>query len=163
MAYRPMMLTLAAAAVALATGASAQDAGDRAFIRTVIKIDNSEILLGHLGQTRGASQPVRDYAGMLVADHTQHRAQAAQVAEGLGVKAPDGLAPGISAEKAKLEGLTGPAFDHEFARFMDKAHGQAIVAFQKEVDHGHGAAADLARQTLPTLHKHQDTAKSLEG
>ena len=63
----------------------------------------------------------------------------------------------------KLKGLSGRDFDKEFARVMVEDHQKDIAEFKKEADGGHGAVQQLAAQTLPTLEKHLQMAKSLSS
>lgn len=158
---RPLTLLLAASAASVIAGA-AFAASDRAFLQTVVQTDNSEIQAGQLAEQKGASHEARDFGQMLVMDHTQHKMMVAPLARAHGVTDLNAVLPAAPAEMAKLQGLSGPAFDHEFARFMVKGHEQAISQFQQEVSGGQDPAVrKMARDTLPTLHKHLDAARRL--
>jgi len=80
----------------------------------------------------------------------------------VGVRPTTAIAPDAKAEARKLDRLSGPAFDKAFATFMVAAHKKAISDYEEEANQ-HSQAAELARQTLPTLHKHLDMAASLAG
>ena len=132
------------------------------FLRQTIQGDNSEIQLGQLAESQGASQGVKDFGRTLEQDHAQARDQAAQVAKQVGVTPPQTMMPEAKQEKAKLSRLHGAAFDREFARYMVDDHKKDIRKFEQQAA-GRGPTAQLARQTLPTLKKHLKMAESLAG
>ena len=154
---------LAAGALSLAAAgaAGARPMHDKAFLAKAIKGDNSEVMLGQLAQQQGASQGTKDFGTMLVTDHGHARDEASQLAGSLGAPAPTDPMGEAIRERHRLEHLSGPAFDHELARYMVEDHTKDIADFRREADHGHGPVADLARKTLPDLHKHLDMARSL--
>jgi putative membrane protein len=54
-------------------------------------------------------------------------------------------------------------FDKEFTRVMVEDHQKDIAEFKNEAANGHGPVQQLAAETLPTLEKHLQIAKSLGG
>jgi len=153
----------AAAVLALAAPALAQPrttpAG--AFLATAIKGDNSEIMLGQLAEQRGATARTRQFGQALVRDHTQARDQAMALARGMGMTVPMRPMAKALAERQRLDGLSGRAFDREFARYMVKDHQQDIGKFGAEA-RSHNRAAQLARATIPTLRKHLQMARNIQ-
>jgi putative membrane protein len=63
----------------------------------------------------------------------------------------------------KLAKLSGDAFDREFAKAMVDDHKKDIKEFEKESKKPDDAAASFAKETLPTLQKHLETAQSLSS
>ncbi len=58
--------------------------------------------------------------------------------------------------------LKGAAFDHKYVQEMVAGHTKAIAIYKKEAaDAQNPALKSYAEQTLPTLEKHLDGAKSL--
>ena len=74
----------------------------------------------------------------------------------------DQLTPIVYNELHKLAMLQGDKFDHEFAEYMIKDHRKDIGEYEKAA-RMKGAVGDLARATLPTLHKHLSAAEKLKG
>ena len=74
----------------------------------------------------------------------------------------DAVMPQARQERRELQNMSGPAFDREFVRYMVHDHKSDIRKFDEQA-HGGGPVAEMARQTLPTLHKHLDMAKHLRG
>jgi len=104
------------------------------FLKTAIKGDNSEIMLGkQVAQNPTASERVKTFAQMLIDDHSQH-----------------------------LHMLKGASFDNEFAKYMVADHQKDIAEFKKEAARRDGDVSKLAEESLPTLRKHLNAALKLE-
>ena len=163
--FKPIHTPLVALAALTVVGASvpltAFAAGDHAFLKKAQEGDNSETALGNMAARKGASEGTRAFGKMLATDHTKGKAQAVAVAKAEGAPVTDDMAPEAKAEATKLQGLSGPAFDREFARYMVQDHKTDISDFEKQAANGDKATADLARQTLPVLRKHLATAEHL--
>jgi putative membrane protein len=134
---------------------------DQTFLKKALEGDNSEVALGQLAEQHGSSPAVRDFGRMLHDDHAAAKAKALPVAQEHGVQDTAEMAPEAKAEAQKLERLSGPAFDREFARYMVSDHRKDIADFQEEARRGDRATAALARESLPDLRKHLKTAQQL--
>ena len=147
-----------------AMASPAADAGSdaAAFVADGMKGDNSEVKLGKLAASKGSTAAVRDYGTMLATDHGKHKQDLAKLGGTMNVAATDDTTPEADAEYTKLQGLSGAAFDKEFATFMVTDHQKAIAKYQAQAD-GSGPAplVALAKDTLPKLKKHLETAQSL--
>jgi len=161
---RNSMLTigLAAAIAVVASAAQAQsaDKASQKFIKAAIEGNLAEIDVGKLAQEKGQSDAVKSYGQMLVNDHTVSNEKAMQVANELGLTPPTGSSIGEKATYLKLKVLSGASFDRAFAKAMVKDHQDDIKEFQKESQKG-DAAGQFAKDTLPTLQKHLQTAQQL--
>ena len=156
-------MALPAFAVAAALSGPALAKTEKGFVADAIKGDTSEIVLGQLALSKSGSSDVKAFAQTLVADHTQGKAQASAVAEKLGLAPPTGVSPEAQQELDKLQKLSGKPFDEEFVRYMVGDHEKDVAEFRQESQSGRGPAQDLAAQSLPTLEKHLQIAKSLQG
>ncbi len=156
---------VAAAAFLLVTSAHAQqsrsaDGASKKFITEAIQGDLAEVQVGELAQQKGTTDAVRNFGKQLVNDHKENQAKAQQVADDLGVKPPSSPSAKQRAVYSKLKSLSGTKFDRTFARDMVKDHEEDIKKFQKQAS-ASGPTGDFAKNTLPTLRKHLDMAKSL--
>ncbi|HTK34081.1 MAG TPA: DUF4142 domain-containing protein [Caulobacteraceae bacterium] len=158
---RPLLAVAALGAAVGALALPAHASNDRDFLKKALIADNSEIALGRIAQQRAAFQQTRDFGKMLTTDHAAAKTKALAVARDHGVPNTEALAPDARAEARKLERLRGPRFDREFARYMVKDHKDDIAEFEQQVRRGDRATAELARQTLPDLHRHLETAQAL--
>ncbi|HEX3429751.1 MAG TPA: DUF4142 domain-containing protein [Rhizomicrobium sp.] len=153
----------AAVLAAFACLTPALAASPRDFLKDAIKGDNSEIMLGRMGERRAAAPATRNFAHTLVGDHTQARSEAMRLADRLRIRPPRRPEREAVEERDRLQGLSGWAFDREFARYMVADHRKDIAKFREEADANQGAASALARHQLPTLRKHLDMALALNA
>ena len=151
----------AAAAALLALPGIAQAAPAAKFLGDAIKGDNSEMTLGTLAAKRGGSKAVRSFGRMLRTDHGKAKVDAVAAARREHVAVPSGMMPEARTEYAKLQRLSGRAFDREFARYMVDDHQKDIAKFEAQTRTGDRTTAALARRTLPDLRKHLATAQRL--
>ena len=133
------------------------------FLTDAMKGDNSEVRVGRLAVENGSSKGVRDFGQMLVMDHGKAKEQVVQVALAMNVPATDDTLPEADAVYTRLQALSGADFDKEFVAAMIEDHRKDIDKFEQEAGSGDPAqVTDLARQTVPTLRKHLETAQSLQ-
>jgi len=153
-------VVLGCAGAAFAQG----DKGDKAqdFIKNAMQGDSSEVMLGKLAADQGGAPAVKRYGQMLVDDHAMHLKKVEQLASSLNLH-PDGT-PTAAAESElhKLARLQGGKFDHEFAEYMIKGHRKDLSEYEK-ASRMTGDVGKLARETLPTLHKHLSEAEKLRS
>jgi putative membrane protein len=161
----PLCAAACAAAVMATLGlAPARAAGaPRDFLKIAIKGDNSEIMLGRLGERRAATPAARNFSQTLVADHSRARSEAARLAARLHIRPPRGPEKEAVEERNRLRDLSGWAFDREFARYMVEDHHKDIAGFRAQAGANDGPVSALARHQLPTLRKHLDMALRLNA
>jgi putative membrane protein len=150
----------AAFALAITAPLAAHAQDPQEFLRKAIKGDNSEIMLGHMAENRGADPAVRHFGHTLVEDHTMARDQAMHVASRMGVSPPDGPAREAMMERDRLSGMHGRQFDREFVHYMIDDHQKDIGDF-RDAAQMRGPASRMAREQLPTLRKHLEMARSI--
>ena len=143
-------------AIAQATTASAIAGADHNFMREAAQAGKAELQASRLAVTKASDPAVKEFARLMVEDHTQADAKLAQVAQSKGVTLPTDPSADQKSVLKSLEGQSGAAFDK---RYMDefgvKAHQQTVSLFRKEADGGQdNDVKAFAQQTLPTLEKH---------
>lgn len=142
--------------------ASGAPMSDQKFVDLAAQTDMLEAHLGQMAENQAASQDVKDYAKMLVTDHTGDYEQLTVLAAKAGFTVPKGLDAAHDKKIASFEKLKGAAFDSAYIHAMIAGHTEAIGVYTKEAA---GAKnADLkayASATLPTLQKHLAGAKDL--
>ncbi|BAM91437.1 signal peptide [Bradyrhizobium oligotrophicum S58] len=158
MAACGMTLLVAGGAIAAPKGQS--PAKDRHFMTEAIEGDLSEVNMGKLAQQKGQSDQVKQFGQALQQDHGEHLQKAQQLASQNGMPVPSEPNKKQLAIYNKLEGLSGDRFDRAFAQAMVRDHQGDIKKYQKEAAAG-SPLSDFAQQTLPTLQKHLEMAKSL--
>ena len=131
------------------------------FITEAIQGNYAEVEMGKIAQQNGQRDEVKSYGQMLVTDHGAANRKAMEAAKALNVTPPTGPSDKQNAGRAKLEKQQGAAFDKAFAHHMVMDHKKDIAAYEKEAKQT-DAAAQYAKETLPTLRKHLENAQALE-
>jgi putative membrane protein len=135
---------------------------DQQFLNFAALTDMTEAHLGELAANQAASQDVKDFAQMLVTDHTADYKQVGTIATKAGLTVPKGLDAQHEKMVGPFEKLKGAAFDHRFAHEMVLGHTKAIAEYKREAtDAQNPDVKAYASQTLPTLEKHLEGAKDL--
>jgi putative membrane protein len=111
--------------------------------------------MGRLAQKNGGSDGVRSFGQMLVQDHSAANEKATSLAQTQGVTPPTAPKP----EASRLSKLNGEAFDMKFAKHMVADHKKDIKEFEEQAKESDDVAS-FAKDTLPTLKKHLQTAQS---
>jgi len=133
------------------------------FLTDAIRGDNAEIKAGQAAQSMGSSQGVKDFGKMLVDDHTKARDQASQVAMAMNVPVPSDTPPEADKDLKMAMGMSGAGFDKDFIAMEVKDHKNDIAKFEAEAKSSDPSqVTDLAKQTVPVLKKHLQTAQSLQ-
>jgi putative membrane protein len=137
---------------------------DQQFVDFAAQTDMVEANLGQLAQTVAASQSVKDYAQMLVTDHTKDFSQLNDVAHQTGLNVPNAIDTEHNKEMiAPFQKLKGTAFDRRYIHEMIVGHTKALAVYKKEAaDAQNPALQSYAEQAVPVLEKHLAGAKELE-
>lgn len=154
------MPLLAQKRAAMAKGAMT----DQQFVDFAAQTDMVEANLGQLAGTAADSQAVKDYAQMLVSDHTSDYEQLKAAAQQANLTVPAAIDEMHNkAMIGPFQKLKGAAFDHRYATEMVAGHTKALEIFRKEAENAENPAIKSYAQTaLTVLQKHLDGAKSLE-
>jgi putative membrane protein len=143
---------------------SAKGSSDQKFVDFAAQTDMVEANLGQLADSAASSQQVKDYAQMLVSDHTNDFQKLSGVANQANLTMPTAI---DSAHNKMMidpfQKLKDAAFDKKYVHEMVAGHTKAIAMYKKEAASGDNAdLKSYAEQALPTLQKHLDAAKALE-
>jgi putative membrane protein len=152
----------------MANANSGLASSDQKFVTEAAVGGMAEVEMGRLGVERATSDDVKMFSQRLIDDHTRANAELTQIAGTKGVMLPTGLDAKHQAVIDRLRGLSGAAFEREFAKVGVKDHRDDIKAFQKESNGGRDAdIKGFATRTLPTLQDHlrmaQDAQTRLKG
>lgn len=135
---------------------------DQQFVDFAAQTDMTEANLGQLATDQASAQGVKDYALMLVTDHTADYTQLSTVASKANLAIPKGLDAAHDKMVAPFRNLKGAAFDRRYIQEMIAGHTKAVAVYTKEA--ADAESADLkayASQALPKLESHLDGAKDL--
>lgn len=151
--------TTSADASAMSAGSPASGPiTDTAFYQDVLNDGQNAVAASKLAEKDASSKDVKDFAKMLVTDHTALD-QKVKAAGGKDVTAP--TAP---ADTSAVDGKTGKDFDKAYVDAMVSDHQKAIAMFENASKNAStDKAKKLASDTLPALHKHLDAAQKLQS
>jgi putative membrane protein len=135
---------------------------DQKFLDMAAQTDMLEAHLGQMAASQAGNPAVKEYAQMLVADHTTDYQQLTALAAKAGLTVPTGLDAAHNQMIAPFEKLKGAAFDTRYIHTMVAGHTEAIGVYTKESTGAQNPdLKTYAGATLPTLQKHLDSAKDL--
>lgn len=149
---------------AMGTGTASQGkSADKKFVKEAAEGSNAEIALGKLAQEKGNSADVKQFGERMVTDHTKLNEQMQPVAQQMGITvSPDQIPAKDKALEAKLQALSGDAFDKAYIRAMVKDHSQDVKQFQHEAASAKDPALKQAvEQGLPVIQEHLQIAQQM--
>lgn len=122
----------------------------------------AEIKLGQLAQQKAANEQVKNFAAMMIRDHTAGNNEITTLAKARNVTLPGSHGD----EKQKiiddLNTRKGTDFDRRFMRIMVMEHETAIGLFQNATDVVNDVEVKrFIDNTLPKLRTHLDSAKAV--
>jgi putative membrane protein len=142
--------------------AAAEPMTDQQFVEWAGQTDMAEANLGQLASSQASSQGVKDYAQMVVTDHTSDYNQLTAAAGKASLNVPKGLDTDHQKMAASMQKAKGAAFDHQYIQAMITGHNKAISIYTKEASDAQSPDIKAyASAALPTLQKHLDGAKEI--
>jgi len=129
--YLLSLTFLALTPVAAAAQAAQPDLSDPEVAHVAVTADNIDIAAGKVALSRTQDSEVKNFASMMVRDHTGVNEKAAALAKQLGVTPKDNavsqsLEAGAKEAKAKLDPLKGADFDRAYIE-REIAYHQAVL------------------------------------
>jgi putative membrane protein len=154
-------ITAAQAAAAKPATASAASAA-HTFMAKAAQANMAEVELGQLAASKGQSDDVKRYGQHMVDDHGKANQELKDLAQKQGATLPAEPNAAQKAAKARLEKLSGAAFDRAFAQQMVKDHQTAVAMFRTQANTGKEAEVKAwAAKMLPNLEEHLKQAQAL--
>ncbi|MGZ5242793.1 MAG: DUF4142 domain-containing protein [Bacteroidia bacterium] len=136
---------------------------DAEFMVKAASAGMAEVKLGELAMQKGSSKMVKDFAKMMVDDHTKANNELIALAAAKNITLP--TAPGEDYMKKydDLNKLAGADFDEKYMDIMVKEHKDAVDLFDDAAEDAHDADIKaFAAKTLPTLKMHLSHAEGKE-
>ena len=137
-------------------------AADQSFMIDAARGGIAEVELGRMAAQRAASEPVRQFAQRMVAEHGAANQELMQLAQRKGVQLPQEMGPQHRAAMDRLAALSGPAFDEAYMVEMLKGHQAGADLFAREAQQGQDPEVRAwAMKKLPTVHEHHRLASDV--
>ncbi|QEC52874.1 putative membrane protein [Anseongella ginsenosidimutans] len=123
-----------------------------------------EVEAAELAKENGESQAVKDFAEMMIKDHTSVNEKLKGIAADKNIELPASLPEDKASKLETLSTLSGAAFDKAYAEEMVSSHEKTIALFEEEAESGEDPdLSGLAEESLPTLRHHLAEAEALKG
>ena len=142
---------------------ASMSSSDRKFALMAAQGGMSEVEMARLALTKASSDAVKQYAQKMIDDHTAANAELMQIASAKNLTLPTAPDAKHRAMMARMEKLSGEAFDREYVMMAGhKDHQKMEKLFRDES--ARGRDADLkafATKTLPVVRQHLQLAREL--
>jgi putative membrane protein len=136
---------------------------DRTFAEEASAGNMAELEAARLAEEKAESDAVKDYAAMLIEDHTQAGDELERIAQEAGLTLATEIPQDAQQAQEKLTGLSGAEFDQAFMEQMVSDHEKAVALYEQQVADGqHEALKQFASSTVDTLRTHLDQARQIE-
>ena len=137
---------------------------DSLFIRQAAAGGKAEVELGNLALATSSNTSVKDFATMMVADHTKSNEELMAMAKNKSFTLPDTLYGEHKATADNLRSLTGTAFDKAYMAAMVEGHQKMLSLLQSETQSGMDAnLKDYATKTAPVVQTHLEQAQKIQA
>lgn len=146
------------------TAAAPLNEADRQFVMDAAMADMMEIQSANIAQQNAMSQAVKDYAAMMLRDHTASSSELKPLAASRNVMLSDSLPADARQHMDAMQKMKGKAFDSHYMKMMTDDHSKVISKFENASNTA--ADPDLkawATKQLPILRAHLDSAKAIRG
>ncbi len=151
--------------IAAALNSYTEAAGNQyGFVTTAGQAGMAEIALANMALAKSQSEDVRQFAQMMIADHTKAGAELRAMAARKNYDFPAEPSAAQKTSADTMAGLSGAAFDKAYIQTAITDHQAAVSLFETEARSG--ADADVkawAAATLPAISAHLQKAQALEA
>jgi putative membrane protein len=156
--HKVLMVALAMVPMA----AFAADNPDEDFFKNAAQAGIAEVQAGNDAQAKATNPAVKEFAAMMVKDHTAANDKLKKIAQAKGVELPGKASVKERAMNKKTDMKSGTSFDSDYIKGQVKAHEDTITLLQKEIDSGKDPEAKaFASETLPKVKMHLAHAQEL--
>jgi putative membrane protein len=138
-------------------GLSAQD---QQFVQKAAEGGRQEVELGRLAQQHGASDVVKRLGQRIADDHERTNREFGSL---LGAEIARAAAAYENSERARLEKMSGKAFDRRYVELMIEDHQKDIAEFEGAMHSTSRTVQNFVEKTLPTLREHLVQAREAEA
>lgn len=155
--------------VSSAQNAEAKGPSDAEIAHIVVTANAIDIDAGKLAQSKSKSKAIRDFAKLMVTDHSAVNKQASELAKKLGVTPKDNdvsksLLAGAKTNTTKLNGLKGAEFDKAYVDNEVAYHEAVLNALDRTLipSAQNAELKDLMVKVRPAFVAHLEHAKGVQ-
>ena len=131
-------------------------------------VDQAEVEAGELAQEKASNGDVKEYARMMVSEHSAHMREAGELAQQAGTNptepANDQLKQEHEQLMSSLRGASGAAFDSLYIRGMIQEHQAALQRLNSAMNATQSTELrEFLNTTRETVAKHLERAQQVQG
>jgi putative membrane protein len=142
---------------------TANNNSDQSFLQDAIKGNRAEIALGKMVTAKTKDSSVKQFAQMMVKDHTVALSQLQQLAQEKNVTVPEGLPDDAQQLQSKLQSDTGKQFDRDYMDGMVQDHQKDVQDFKDASQNAQDPdIKKIATKLTPTLERHLQKAQQID-
>jgi putative membrane protein len=134
------------------------------FMMKAAQANLAEIETARLAVAKGTKSEVKDYANMIQTDHTRALEDLTDLMKNKNVTSPGALPTQTQQDITRMNGLTGPEFDREYANMMVADHEKAVEMFRDQSMTAQDQdVKKYVDNVLPKLEMHLEKAQLLQS
>lgn len=131
---------------------------DKSFVEDAIKAGREEVAISQVAVERATNPKVKEFAQMIVSDHTGVNGELTTLAAAKGIQLPT-----KEVDVDKWTKKSAKSFDEDYVEKMISAHKDALDLFEKEAKKGGDPELTaLAAKTVASLQTHLAKAQELK-
>lgn len=139
------------------------DENTRTWMDKAANAGNAEVEIGQLAQQKATNERVKNFAQMMVTDHSKANDDLKTIAGQKNVNLPTGMDEDHMKHKEELSKKSGADFDKAYINMMIDGHKKVIDHFEKAAkDATDPDVKNFASQKLPTIKMHLDSAQAIK-
>ncbi|HTN45769.1 MAG TPA: DUF4142 domain-containing protein [Flavipsychrobacter sp.] len=137
---------------------------DADFVTTAANGGMMEVKLGELASSKASSKKVKDFAAMMVTDHSKANDELKAIATQKNISLPSSLSNDMQDKYNELNSKTGSEFDRAYISYMVKDHKEDIDLFKQEAEKGNDSdLKNWASGKIPVLEHHLHMAEQADS
>ena len=144
------------------SGTMTVDDATSKFLVNVADVNMTEVQLGQIAKDKATNQRVKDFADMMVKDHSSATDELKNLAASKNVTLPASISNEHQKKIDDLNKKSGKDFDKAYMDMMEDGHESTIKDFKKNDDNKDADVKAFVNKMLPTLQTHLDSAKAIK-
>lgn len=149
---------------AAASASSPSTNSDQGFVTEAAQGNSAEIELGKIVAAKSKNPSVKQFAQMMVKDHTTALNELQELAQTKNLNFNDDLPDDAKALQEKLSSDTGKQLDKDYMDSMVEDHQKDVQEFTDKSQNAKDPdVKQWASKTLPTLQKHLEKAQQIDA
>lgn len=142
---------------------TAVDEKTSTFMTKAANAGNAEVEIGQMAQQQATNERVKNFAQMMVTDHSKANDDLKSIASQKNVTLPQGMDAEHQHHKEDLSKKKGTDFDKAYINMMIDGHKKVIDQFEDASKNATDPdVKNFAAQKLPTIKMHLDSAQAIK-